>query len=77
MANPMITLGKRIRAAREAKGLEQQELAHKVGIKPVQMWKYEAGRVKRPSLETLHRIARELGVTIDGLLADVEIRTAP
>jgi transcriptional regulator with XRE-family HTH domain len=70
----MNVLGKNIRELREAKNLEQQELARRVGIKPVQQWKYESGRVKQPNLATLHRMAHELGVTIDRLLEGVEIQ---
>jgi transcriptional regulator with XRE-family HTH domain len=60
-------LGKRIRAAREARSIGQAALARLIGVEPVTMWRYEAGRL-RPGLASLEKIASTLSVTLDSLL---------
>lgn len=62
-------LGRRIRAAREAKGLSQAEAAREAGIPGHSLWRYEDGRVA-PDLENLARVARVLGVTMESLLVE-------
>lgn len=69
-------LGRRIRAAREAKGLSQAEAAREAGIPGHSLWRYEDGRVA-PDLENLARVARVLGVTIESLLAEDTNTPAP
>lgn len=61
-------LGRRIRAAREAKGLRQAALARLLNLKSrVSLCEYESGR-KEPSLSTVILIASALDVTTDYLL---------
>jgi transcriptional regulator with XRE-family HTH domain len=55
-------VGARIRAGREALGLEQAELADTVGIRPHSMWRYEDGRALAGP-DIMNRIAAALGVT--------------
>jgi transcriptional regulator with XRE-family HTH domain len=62
-------LGKRIREARESAKLKQAELARRVGVQPVSMYKIESGR-STPGLDLLMRIAAELGVSLDSLVFD-------
>lgn len=57
-----------MREARGAKGLKQAELADRIGIRPMKLWRYESGRVSRPDADVLQRLARELGVTVEYLL---------
>lgn len=62
-------IGKRIREAREAAKLKQAELARRVGVQPISIYKIESGR-STPGLQLLTRIATELGVSIDSLVFD-------
>jgi len=61
-----IKLGLQIKKIREDKNLTQQKLADKVGIHLSYIGNIEIG-AKRPSLETLFRIAEELGVKVSEL----------
>ncbi len=63
-----MTIGSRIRAAREAKGLTQPQLAAKVGnIKSsvVSMWENDRSR---PDLDRLSRLCRALEISSDEIL---------
>jgi len=55
-----------IKAIRERKGLEQQELAKMVGISHWWMNHVENGK-KRPSIRTVAKIAKALDVSIEEL----------
>ena len=57
--NKFIKLGLQIKKMREGKNLTQEKLADKVGIHLSYIGNIEIG-AKRPSLETLFRIAEEL-----------------
>lgn len=52
-------VGKRIRDARERRGLKQTELAEAIDVRAHTMWRYEAGRLSFKA-ETLTRIAVRL-----------------
>lgn len=54
-------VGRRIREARELKGMTQEELATKLGTGKSTVSKYENGSIN-PSLELLNRIAIVLGL---------------
>jgi transcriptional regulator with XRE-family HTH domain len=60
-------LGRRVRAAREAHGWSQEELAETIGVGAEMLSRYERG-VKFPSHVTLVRLARALGSSTDALL---------
>lgn len=62
-----VTLGRRIRAARLARGLSQTALAHAVGVTFQQVQKYETGR-NRVTATTLVRIAQILDLDPSALL---------
>ena len=66
----MSSIGKRIRACREAKGWRQEDFAERVGLSVTYTGMIERGE-KVPKLETFLRIANTLGVSADVLLADV------
>lgn len=66
----MRAVGERIRAAREAKRMTQQELAELVDLSPTHVSVIERG-VKSPRLETFILIANALEVSADALLIDV------
>lgn len=65
------TVGERIRAARERKGITQSALADAVGVRQPTMWRYEA-RGMTPSAETAIAIARVLDVSAHWLLHGTE-----
>ena len=58
----MMTTGDRIRQARMAKGMTQEELAAKLGVKFGVISKYETGRVKNLKRETIAALAEILDV---------------
>ena len=55
-------------ALRKQKGLTQAELAAAIGVSTSAVGNWEAG-LRRPRYESLLRLARVLGVTIDDLLS--------
>jgi transcriptional regulator with XRE-family HTH domain len=61
-------VGKRLRAAREQAGLSLRELARRVGVSASFMSQVELGRTA-PSVGTLYAIARELGLSLDTVMA--------
>lgn len=67
-------IGRRIKAAREAKKLTQEQLAELVNLSPMHMSVLERGH-KPPKLETLVTIANALDVSADNLLQDVVNRS--
>lgn len=63
------TLGSRIKAVRKQKGLQQKELALRIGCNGSHLSDIE-GDKKNPSLDTLKRISEELDTTVDLFLLD-------
>ena len=59
--------GKRLRTLREAADKSQGELAEKAGLSRVFVNQLEAGN-RDPSLSTLTRLARALGVKLEALI---------
>ena len=57
----------RLRAAREARGLNQTELAERARLQPSAIGHFEKGR-RRPSFANIRALARALNVTSDYLL---------
>ena len=60
--------GKRLRALREAAKLNQGQLAAKAGLSRTYLNQLEAGK-RDPSLSTLTRLAKALGVKVEALLS--------
>jgi len=52
---------------REAKGLSQEKLARMADVANNTIIKIEAGKNQNPTLDTLKKIAKALGVSIDDL----------
>ena len=63
-----MTLGNRIAALRKTAGLSQEALASRLGVSRQAIGKWEAD-ASLPGLDNLHQLAKELGVSIDALLA--------
>lgn len=66
-------LGEVIIARRTALGLNQTQLAERVGVKPRDMWRYEKKGVV-PDPQRLQRIAKALEMSLDDLFIEANIR---
>lgn len=62
-------VGKRVRALRKAKGWSLADLAEKAGMFRTNICRVEAGR-HLPSLETLLRLGKALGVSVEDLVKE-------
>lgn len=67
-------LGERIRRYREDKQWTLSELARRAEISKAYLFQLESGQSKRPSGETLYKVARALGVTMADLLGKQMVR---
>lgn len=65
-----MTIGDAIRAARKARGLTQNELAHAMGITGAAIGQYECG-IRNPKYETVERISSALSVPTSSLMPGV------
>lgn len=65
----MMTFGKKLREAREAKNLSQQDLAKLLGSVHTVIGRYERDEMK-PSIDVVKRLAEELGTTVGYLLGE-------
>jgi len=61
-------IGKNIKKIRAKLGLTQDDLAKKADIKYTTFTKVESGVVNKPSVQTMAKIAKALGVSIEDLL---------
>ncbi len=61
-------VGNNIKELRKKKGLTQDGLARKAGIPYTTLAKLESNVVKKPSVQTVAKIARALGVKIEKLI---------
>lgn len=59
--------GDRLRLIRDQRAISQEELARRLGVKSLQIWRWETGKTK-PNSETVMKLAQALGVTSDYLL---------
>jgi transcriptional regulator with XRE-family HTH domain len=57
-------MGKRIKTLREARDMTRAQLAELAGISREYVWHLEAG-VSDPTVGTLQKIAKALGVTLE------------
>lgn len=62
-----MTLGIRLRTLRKARGLTQQELAHKTDVSRIYIQALESNR-RSPSMKLLNKLAEALGVVPSDLL---------
>ncbi len=65
-----MSLAKRIRECRYAKGWGPDELAGRAEISRTALYQIECGKTELPRAGTLRRIARALGVSVDLLLGE-------
>jgi transcriptional regulator with XRE-family HTH domain len=67
-----VNIGGRIRTARRAAGLSQEEVARRAGLSLKGMGEIERGDIEDPHISSLTRIARALGVSVGTLLKEEE-----
>lgn len=65
-----MTIGKRLKTLREARGLSVQALAEASGVSAPYLWQIENGRKSNPSGQALRRLATALGTTVAELLGE-------
>ena len=61
-------ISQNIKKLRAKLGLTQDDLAKKANIKYTTLMKVESGTVNKPSVQTMAKIAKALGVSIEDLL---------
>jgi transcriptional regulator with XRE-family HTH domain len=64
------SVGGRLRALRQARGLSQEALSHVSGVSATVISRIERGAIAEPSLRTLRALARALGATLDELAGE-------
>lgn len=69
--NPEKDFPRRLKKCREIRELSQASLAKKADVPPSAISHFEAGE-RKPSFETLRRLAETLDVTIDFLLGRID-----
>jgi len=62
------TISENIKKIRAKLGLTQDDLAKKADVKYTTLMKVESGTVNKPSVQTMAKIAKALGVSIEDLL---------
>jgi transcriptional regulator with XRE-family HTH domain len=62
------TISENIKKTRAKLGLTQDDLAKKADVKYTTLMKVESGTVNKPSVQTMDKIARALGVSIEDLI---------
>ncbi|MCT4586430.1 MAG: helix-turn-helix domain-containing protein [Carboxylicivirga sp.] len=68
MEENSVSISERIKYWRNEKGLTQDALSKLADIPYTTLAKIESDVVKRPSIQTIMKIAKGLGVTIDELI---------
>ena len=63
----MSNISKNLRKMRETKGLSQEKLARLADVANNTIIKIEGEKNKNPTLDTLNKIAKALGVSLDDL----------
>ena len=61
-------LANNVKRLREAKGLSQEKLARLADIANNTLIKMESGENKNPTLDTLKKVAKAFGVSVDDLI---------
>ncbi len=64
----MSNITKNLRKLRESKGFSQEKLARLADVANNTIIKIEVGKNQNPTLDTLKKIAKALGVSVDDLI---------
>ncbi len=59
--------GKKLREAREKKGLSRDELVKKADITVNTLYKIETGKMPKPSFEIVKKLSQALDISLDEL----------
>jgi transcriptional regulator with XRE-family HTH domain len=70
-SRPTDIFPKRLKAARDLRGLGQDDVAARAGMQPSAISHFETGK-RKPSFDNLRRLAQALDVTTDFLVGRVE-----
>ena len=68
MSKDQPTIGKTIRRYRQDKEMSQEALARAANLSLPTIVKIESGETPNPSIDTVQKIARAFGVSIDDLM---------
>ena len=68
MSKDQSTIGKTIRKYRQEKGMSQEALARAADLSLPTIVKIESGETPNPSIDTVQKIAKAFGVSIDNLM---------
>ena len=64
----MATIGENIKRVRNKLGLTQDDLVRKSGVKHMTLTKIESNVVVKPSVQTVAKIAKALGIQMEELM---------
>ena len=67
-ANNQESIGDKIKKIRNKQGITQDELARKADLPYTTLTKIESNVITKPTIQTVVKIAKGLGITIDVLL---------
>lgn len=68
MTRAMPTVAKNIKKHRKQKGLSQDKLSRLADVSHATIIKIESGGIQSPTIDTVQKIAKALGVSLDELL---------
>jgi len=68
MSNEKSTTAKNIKRLRKQRGLSQDKLSKLADISHNTIIKIESGAIQSPTIDTAHKIAKALGVSLDDLI---------
>lgn len=68
MAKIIPTVGKNIKKHRKEKGLSQDKLSRLADVSHATIIKIESGGIQSPTIDTVQKIAKALGVGVDDLI---------
>ena len=68
MSNEKSTIAKNIKKLRKQRGLSQDKLSKLANISHNTIIKIESGAIQSPTMDTAHKIAKALGVSLDDLI---------
>ncbi|MFA7385914.1 MAG: helix-turn-helix transcriptional regulator [Candidatus Paceibacterota bacterium] len=68
MSNEKTTIAKNIKKLRNQRGLSQDKLSKLADISHNTIIKIESGGIQSPTIDTVQKIAKALGVSLDDLM---------
>ena len=68
MAKTISTIAKNIKKHRKEKGLSQDKLSRLADVAHATIIKIESGGIQSPTIDTVQKIARALGIGLDDLM---------